>query len=147
MEEINRALAVHEDIQENIVKVELKYYKHTHKADVTARPDLFKLNMIGHQERLENLCTLLSDEGHDASHLYSSIHLPSNEEAIQILKPGSDVTPTEMPSVAPESPVQVNELCITMWESGWYLGYALQVTETTIYVDHLERVSKDSDDL
>ena len=33
-------------LAEKIVRTELSYYRHTHRADVIARPELFKLNKV-----------------------------------------------------------------------------------------------------
>ena len=46
---------------ENIVQIELSYYRGTYKADVVQQPDLFSINKISHEERLLNLCALLSE--------------------------------------------------------------------------------------
>ena len=40
------AIATYPDISEKIVRTELSYYRHTHRSDVIARPDLFKLNKV-----------------------------------------------------------------------------------------------------
>ena len=61
-EELQSILIAKPDIQERIVKVELTYYRTTHKTDMLSRPDLFRLNKITHEERLENLLILLSDD-------------------------------------------------------------------------------------
>ena len=49
------------DPQGKIVKTELTFYCTTHKMGMLARPDLFKLNKITHQEHLKNLMILLTD--------------------------------------------------------------------------------------
>ena len=41
--------------QEQIVKTELTFYGNIYKSDMKARLDLFKLNKISHEERLDNL--------------------------------------------------------------------------------------------
>ena len=46
---------------EQIIRTELAYYRDTHRTDVIATPELFKLNSISHEERLENLTVLLND--------------------------------------------------------------------------------------
>ena len=61
-EELQSILINKPDIQERIVKVELNYYRSTHKSDIIARPDLFRVNKIGHEEKLENLLILLTDD-------------------------------------------------------------------------------------
>jgi len=47
------------DKYEFIVKSEMAFFAHTHKADKIARPELFRLNGISHEEKLENLLILL----------------------------------------------------------------------------------------
>ena len=71
--------------REKIVQTELKYYKHTHASDIIARRDLFRI-YIPHIKKLENLGELLSDETHDETLTDNSILLPSNEEALKILR-------------------------------------------------------------
>ena len=44
---------------ETVVKTELRYYKYTRAADVTAGPELFRLRKISHEEKLEILCIIL----------------------------------------------------------------------------------------
>ena len=41
--------------QKQIVKTELTFYGNIYKSDMKARLDLFKLNKISHEERLDNL--------------------------------------------------------------------------------------------
>lgn len=60
-EELELVLENRSDMQEKIVKVELTYYRYTHKPDVIARLDLHRLNKISHEERLENLLVILTD--------------------------------------------------------------------------------------
>ena len=145
-EELDRVLAIHEDIDQTIVRTELVYYKHTHKADVTARPELFRLNNISHELQRANLEELLDDENHDATN-NESISLPCNEDALRFLRPVSDAPTVTQAVSAPVLPVEVNELCVTVWESGWYLGCVLEITQSSVLVDHLVRVSKDSDQI
>ena len=45
-DELLAAIATHPDMSEKIVRTELSYYRHTHRSDVIARPDLFKLNKV-----------------------------------------------------------------------------------------------------
>ena len=44
-----------------IVRTEMAFFAHSHKAEKIARPSLFHLNGISHEEELENLLLLLSD--------------------------------------------------------------------------------------
>ena len=91
---------------------------------------------------MANLMELLEDESCDATNLNKTSLLPSNEEAMKYLlaTPQSPV----IDSNHTQSPVNVNELCITVWEGGWYLGYALEIQYSSgmVYVDHLERVKE-----
>ena len=54
-------LLANPDIQDRIVKAEPAYFRQTHKPDIIAWLDLFKLNKVSNEERLENLTILLSD--------------------------------------------------------------------------------------
>ena len=58
-DELESILASNPRIQEKVVKVELTYYWYAHKPEVIARPDLFKLNKITHEERLENFVNIV----------------------------------------------------------------------------------------
>ena len=82
-EELQSVLLARPDNQEKIVKTELTYYRNTHKSHIIAQPDLFRINKITHEERLENLMILLSD---DDCATGSIADLPSNEDALNILK-------------------------------------------------------------
>ena len=159
VQELQRVLSIHGDIEQQIVRTELSYYKHTHPADVTARSHLFSLNTVTHEQRLDNLCCLLDDEGQDASHMEQMVHLPSNEEALQILKSqdrdhtsasssnDGDIPAAAGASSSPEINVDINELCVTVWENGWYLGYVLEINTLTVHVEHLQRVTENDDSL
>lgn len=61
IEQLQHILKSHPDISEKIVRTELSYYRQTHKADMILNRDLFKLNKISHEERLENFASLLTD--------------------------------------------------------------------------------------
>ena len=50
------------DISNKIVRTELSYYRKTHQAERYETLELFKLTKILHEERLENIFVLLSDE-------------------------------------------------------------------------------------
>ena len=47
-DELMNAIATHPDLTEKIVTTELSYYRHTHRADMIARPDLFQLRKVRH---------------------------------------------------------------------------------------------------
>lgn len=145
IDEMETVLQSHGDIETKVIRTELIYYKHTHKPDVIARPELFKLNKTTHEERLENLSTLLSDDYCEASYSPDHLQLPTNEDALRVLT--SAAGNLHPPVEESEITVEVNEHCVTIWEQGWYIGYVLEVTETGISVDHLERVDGQKNDL
>ena len=58
----------------------MAYYAHSNKVEKIARPDLFRLNGISHDEKLENLALLLDED--DDSSVKSVVDLPTNEEVI-----------------------------------------------------------------
>ena len=62
IEQLKQSLQEKLDQQVTIVKTELAYYVHTHKADKIARPHLLKQNGISYEEKLMNLSILLEDE-------------------------------------------------------------------------------------
>ena len=78
-EELKPSLQEKPDQQVTIVKTELAYYVHTHKADKITRPHLFKQNGISYEEKLVNLSILLEDEGVSA---YTLADLPTNSDVI-----------------------------------------------------------------
>ena len=82
-EELQSMLLAKPDLQEKIFKTELTFYSHPHKMDMLARPDLFKLKKIRHQERPENPMILLTDDDFETG---SITDLPSNEDALTITK-------------------------------------------------------------
>ena len=61
----------------------MTFYRNAHKSDIKARPDLFKLNKISREERLENVLVLLSDEDIACG---SVADLPTNADALKTLK-------------------------------------------------------------
>ena len=62
-------------------KTEMAYFaQHTHRADKIARPELYRLNGISHDEKLENLILLLENE-EDADST-SIINLPTNDNIL-----------------------------------------------------------------
>ena len=140
-EELQNVLLAKPDIQEKIVKTELTYYRSTHKSDIIALPDLFRLNKISHEERLENLMILLTDDDYATGSLAD---LPSNEDALTIIKSGK---PTELAATSPD--ININDTCVIAWyiESTWvwFIGYVKEkLSDEQYLVDHLERVKEGS---
>ena len=138
-EELKDILEARPQIQEQIVRTELAYYRDTHRADVIANPDLFKLNKVTHEERLINICVLLN-----GSPLTKALPLPSNIDALKTLQPSENQV---IEDVIDEPLITVNQICIALWiENGtrnWYVGYCKEVKENDTYViEHLERVRR-----
>ena len=126
------------DIQERIVKVELTYYRTTHKTDMLSRPDLFRLNKITHKERLENLLILLSDDDMATGSLAD---LPTDADAFAIVQ-GNSVAEAPVNSTAD---LNTNDNCVVAWciygTWNWYVGYVKEMLNDEQYIaDHLERL-------
>ena len=133
------------DQEEEIVKMEMAYYAHTHKAGKIARPHLFRLNAIPHSVKMENLTILLADE--DISRC-SVADLPSNEDVIAALTSSQNA---ERVNSTPSTPLRtINELCVVVWLNDkssyeWFIGYVTAVQESTCAIDHLHRAEKTLD--
>ena len=106
-----------------------KIHRHTHKCDVGARPELFKLIKISHEERLENAFKLLSDESKVAQ-LTSLIVLPNDTDALRALNNKTNLTKTKEPSM-----FLLNEFCLVLWPVGdsmkWYFGHITRVNDNS----------------
>ena len=140
VEELSSILESKPDISDHIVRTELAYYRDTHKPDVIANPRLFKLNKISSEDRLSNLFVLLN--GH--SNKVAPIPLPNDADALAVLKN------LELTVNTKEKIVDVNGICVTLWvlpsgKKNWYLGYCKDITDDEYVVEHLERVSQNSD--
>ena len=101
------------EIQERIVKVELTYYRHTHKPDVTVRPDLFRLNKIPHKERLENFFIVLTGTDNSTATI---VDLPSNDDAlnfVNVKNPANMQHSSEIQNSMTE--METNDFCIGVW--------------------------------
>ena len=123
---------------EEIVKTELTYYRNTHRSEVIASPNLFKLNKVSHEERLTNLCILLGGMSNTVT------RLPDNRDALSALRENSEGGCDEELSI-----LQVNDTCVTLWLEGstkqWYIGYCKEVNDNgTFEVDHIHRVKSNS---
>ena len=92
----------HPDIQERIVRIELAYYRDTHKSEVIYKAKLFKINKVTREKRLTNFCALLqgfSDHGDGTQ--------PMNTDTLTALQGNIPDTPSE-------DEVVVNELYVTL---------------------------------
>ena len=105
IEELKQSLQEKSDQQVTIVKTELVYYVHTHKADKIAQPHLFKQNGISYEEKLMNLLILLEDEDVSACTLAD---LPTNSDVISAI---------EKTIEKPSTSLTVNQLCVVVWQN------------------------------
>lgn len=64
------------DQERFIVRTDITFFAHSHKAEKIARTSFFHLNGISHEEKLENLLLLLSDDDRYATK--SMVSLPTN---------------------------------------------------------------------
>ncbi|KAG1652087.1 hypothetical protein GQR58_026544 [Nymphon striatum] len=135
LEELQQILKEKSDQNVQIVKTELAYYAHTHKADKIANPELFRLNGISH--KLTNFAVLLSN------YCISSCtvaDLPTNEDVTATLE--------ERPcqhQISKPTPLNLSELCAVIWQNcdasyEWYIGYVKSIINNGYIVDHLHRV-------
>ena len=100
--ELQSALVAKPDLQKKIVKAELTLYQNTNKIDMLAQPDSFKVNKITHQEHLEIIMILLTDDDYATG---SIADLPSNEDALTINK--GELPDTEL--TASSSEIKIND--------------------------------------
>ena len=147
VEELEDTLSKHPDNVEVLVKTELSFYKHCHRSDVMARPELYKINGKTHCERLENF-TILSSESESRTDVGDPhTYLPSNSDVFEMLVPNDNDSRQE-----PERDyIAINEMYVTLWEENgikrWYIGYCTERGPSKIVVDHLHRNRKNADTL
>ena len=103
------------------MKVEFAYFRQTHKPDIITWLDLFKLNKISNEERLENLMILLSDRDNLTG---TVVDLPTNADVLQMIT--RDITHKARKDAATLLP-EINDLYIVAWavdgRQHWFLGY------------------------
>jgi len=75
----------------------MPFFAHTHKADKIARPELFRLNGISHEEKLENLLILLEDESNPSTSTVAD--LPTNADALRSMYGQPTVRDEMLPNV------------------------------------------------
>ena len=138
--ELHEVLQRKPDIQNDIVKYELGYYVHTHKSEKQVKSDLFRMNKISHDEKLENLTILLA--GDDCNVTNNTIcDLPTNEDVLLAM---NEIDPTSS-SQNPNRPnLQINELCVSAWQNSvkeyvWYIGYVQKINDDGYVIDYMHR--------
>ena len=142
--ELQRVLMSRPDQEEEVVKAEMAFFAHTHKADKIARPNLYRLNQIPHEEKKENLAILLNDDKESVT--CTVLHLPSNANVMSALKSSDESTDTSQQT----KHLHVNELCLVVWLSNvnnyeWYIGYVKLASNDGYEIDHLHRADTSSD--
>lgn len=142
--QLKEAIRTHPDQQVKLVKSELVYYRNTHKHEITANPDLFRIN-IPPEERAENLSILLLDNANiSTSHSASAFDLPTESELLNVLSNSSEHRDEHI-TESSTSKLEVNDMCAVVWDIGgdttWYLGYVSEVAEESFSVEHLVRVA------
>ena len=141
--ELEVVLSRRNDLSEKIVKTELSYYRKTHQSEKHNVPELFKLTKISHEERLENLFILLSDEKRIASMSSAAIlDLPTNEEVSQAINGVSTSQPKNNETIT------LNQICVVVWAIGkqveWFIGYVNEKKDVDSYIiEHLHRYVDD----
>ena len=147
VEELNEILKINPDKRERIVRIELSYYRDTHKADVIQQPELFKINNITHEEQLLNLCALLVD--HDPARKYVS--LPSNNDVTLALSSLRSTGSTDLPPADEEdkTDIEIGHYYVTLFVEGnantWYIASCEGKNEDGTYeMHHLARSQKGS---
>ena len=143
VDELHTVLKDRPNEQEHIIKTEHSYYAHTHKADKIARPALYKINGITHEEKLLNLSILLDD---DTASQYTVADLPTNADVISTLQ--DKPSPEQQPM--PNRSFKFNELCVVVWQNcdakyEWFVAYVKEVNADKYVVDHLHRATAGSD--
>ena len=91
-DELCHILTQKPDKERVIVRTEMAFFAYSHKAEKIARPSLFRLNSISHEEKLENAPLLLSNVDGYATESMAS--LPTNEDVLRELNKGQRHTQT-----------------------------------------------------
>ena len=142
--ELKDVLKKHPDNEKRVIKIELSFYIHTHKADRLGRPELFRLAGIDTTTMLENLIILLANEDNSASRIsVAEVALPTNEDVLTkvLLFAHSNLKDIDHPVY------EVNELCVNVWNEGeninWHIGCFKSAKEDHVYeVEQLVRVDE-----
>ena len=137
-----RTILFGKDNQQHILRTEMSYYAHTHRADKIANKELFRINSISYEEMLENLMIFLDDEKHESTATVAN--LPSNDDVLKSLLPSQS---TPVPTTSIED--SINKMCVVVWnmpneQYEWYLGYVVKRMDDKLSVDHLARGIKNS---
>ena len=141
-EEMLKAIKERPDRGDQILRTEISYLAHTQKADKLVRPELYKINSVPFEEKLENLSVLLFEDNPDAS--TSLTDLPTNDD---VLKSVSNITTVITASIQPK--IAANEFRAVAWRNKentyfWFIGFVTDSEEDEANVDHLHPLNKNS---
>ena len=104
----------------NMIKKLLADFSHTHRADKVQRPELYRQNCISQEEKLENLCVLLTDDAQQC--LATTANLATNDDGMKALSGISNDGITEVN-------YEVNQCCVVLWaipeevNYEWFIAY------------------------
>ena len=105
---------------------------------------MFRVRGISHDEKVENLRSLLEEDEEHQEKRRKAGHIPSNKEVLEKLRSaGSDSDSIESHN---ELSVFMNALVADVWfvngQKEWFVGYVIGVNEGVLTVEHLERVGQ-----
>ena len=92
---------------ETFLRQEIQY----HHRDAEVRKDLYKVNNVSLDDKIENLTVMLSDEQND-----KDVVFPSEEEVMNILK-GNLSLPVTQPEVSDAVYLLPNQPVAAIWDS------------------------------
>lgn len=139
-EEMLMVINKHPDRAEHILRTEIAYLAHTQRSDKLARPELYKLNNLSYEEKLENLSVLLCDETSNSCSA-TIADLPTNQQVL------SKLTNVEIYTAPCSSGHwEINDICVVVWfidgNYKWYLSYVKEESSDKVMVDHLYQIDK-----
>jgi hypothetical protein len=130
------------DNAHHVLRTEVAYYAHTHKAQRILNKDLCRINSVSDEEMLENMTILLDDEKFSSTATVAN--LPTNDDVLKSISNNQDQQEVASPCS------MVNEMSVVVWQNDdgvyeWYIGYVKNFDGDKYSVDHLARKLKGSD--
>ena len=144
-DQLLKAIHKYTDIDTEIIKNELTYYKYTHPVERRRNLSQFKVININHEAMLTNLTFLLcADDEVDTGELES---LPTCDDVMSYLQ-----LPHSGLAVLYENEDQnikhLNELCGAIWETEngntWDIGYIRNIADDNLTMEFLTRSKEKS---
>ena len=128
----------HGDLTDKIVRIELSYYRDTHKTEVIYNGDLLKLNKISHEDKLIDPGISLDNNNPD-----QNTTLSTNRDALTILH-GNSSTSDKGNDI---TEFKLNKEYVTLWLEDelptWCLGCCISKNDDNSYrTEHLEPSKK-----